>query len=315
MVVGVVIDGEGKPVCCEMWPGNTADVSTLIPVTDRIRSRFHIGKFCVVADRGMISAKTLEELDRKQIPYILGARMRKVNEIKLDVLSRPGRYSEVYPEGKSSKDPSPLKVKEVLLNGNRYIVCLNPRQARKDAHDRQAIIDSLEEKIKTGPKKLIGNKGYRKYLKIDRGSVHIDQDRIEYESRFDGKWVLITNTDLPADQVAVKYKELWQVEQVFRDVKSILETRPVYHQRDENIRGHVFCSFLALALRKELDRRIEKAGHSFEWADIKQDLKSLQEVTIEDSGKSLALRTECVGTCGKVFQAAGVAIPPTIREI
>ncbi len=315
MVVGVVIDGEGKPVCCEMWPGNTADVSTLIPVTDRIRSRFHIGQFCVVADRGMISAKTLEELDKKQIPYILGARMRKVNEIKLDVLSRPGRYSEVYPEGKSSKDPSPLKVKEVLLNGNRYIVCLNPRQARKDAHDRQAIIDSLEEKIKTGPKQLIGNKGYRKYLKIDRGSVHIDQDRIEYESRFDGKWVLITNTDLPADQVAVKYKELWQVEQVFRDVKSILETRPVYHQRDENIRGHVFCSFLALALRKELDRRIEKAGHSFEWADIKQDLKSLQEVTIEDSGKSLALRTECIGTCGKVFQAVGVAAPPTIREI
>ncbi len=315
MVVGVVIDGEGKPVCCEMWPGNTADVSTLIPVTDRIRSRFHIGQFCVVADRGMISAKTLEELDKKQIPYILGARMRKVNEIKLDVLSRPGRYSEVYPEGKSSKDPSPLKVKEVLLNGNRYIVCLNPRQARKDAHDRQAIIDSLEEKIKTGPKQLIGNKGYRKYLKIDRGSVHIDQDRIEYESRFDGKWVLITNTDLPADQVAVKYKELWQVEQVFRDVKSILETRPVYHQRDENIRGHVFCSFLALALRKELDRRIEKAGHSFEWADIKQDLKSLQEVTIEDSGKSLALRTECIGTCGKVFQAVGVAVPPTIREI
>ena len=315
MVVGVVLDEEGRPVCCEMWPGNTADVSTLIPVTDRIRSRFHIGQFCVVADRGMISAKTLEELDKQRIPYILGARMRKVNEIKLDVLSRPGRYSEVYPEGKSSKDPSPLKVKEVLLNGNRYIVCLNPRQARKDAHDRQAIIDSLEEKIKTGPKTLIGNKGYRKYLKIDRDSVRLDQDRIEYESRFDGKWVLITNTDLPADQVAVKYKELWQVEQVFRDVKSILETRPVYHQRDENIRGHVFCSFLALALRKELDKRLEKAGHSFEWADIKQDLKTLQEVIIEDSGKSLALRTECVGTCGKVFQAVGVAIPPTIREI
>jgi transposase len=315
MVIGVVIDSKGKPVCCEMWPGNTADVRSLIPVIERIRTRFHVGQFCIVADRGMISAETIRELDRKKIAYIFGTRMRKVNEVKRDVLSRPGRYREVRPEGKSFKDPAPLEVKEVSLNGSRYIVCLNPRQARKDAQDRQAITDSLTEKIKTSPKALIGNKGYRKYLKVDRGSLSIDQDKVEYEARFDGKWVLITNTEFSADQMALKYKELWQVEQVFRDIKSVLETRPVYHQRDENIRGHVFCSFLALVLRKELNRRLEEAGHCFEWADIKQDLKSLQEVLIEDNGKSLALRTECMGTCGKVFQAIGVAIPPTIREL
>lgn len=105
------------------------------------------------------------------------------------------------------------------------------------------------------------------------------------------------------------------MEQAFRDIKSILETRPVYHKRQENIRGHVFCSFLALVLRKELERRLEETGHSFEWAEIKQDLKSLQEVIIEENGRSLALRTECAGVCGKVFQAVGVAIPPTIREL
>lgn len=315
MVVGAVIDSHGKPVCCEMWPGNTADVKSLIPIIDRIRSRFHIGQFCIVADRGMISAETVKELGRREIPYIVGTRMRKVKEIKRDVLSRPGRYREVRPEGQSPKDPSPLKVKDVSLNGKRYIVCLNPKQARKDAQDRQLIIDSLKEKIKAGPKTLIGNKGYRKYLKIDRGSVNIDQDKVDYEARFDGKWVLITNTDFSAETIALKYKELWQVEQVFRDVKSVLETRPVYHQRDENIRGHVFCSFLALVVRKELDRRLAEAGYCFEWADIKQDLKALQEVAIEDGGRSLVLRTECAGTCGKVFQAVGVAIPPTIREI
>jgi transposase len=315
MVIGAVIDSNGRPVCCEMWPGNTADVKSLIPVTERIRTRFHIGQFCIVADRGMISAETLKELAKREIPYILGARMRKVNEIKHGVLSRQGRYREVRPEGKSFKDPAPLKVKEISLNGTRYIVCLNPKQARKDAQDRQAIIDSLREKIRTDPKSLIGNKGYRKYLKIDRDSVGIDHNKVDYESKFDGKWVLTTNTEFSADQVALKYKELWQVEQVFRDVKSVLETRPVYHQRDENIRGHVFCSFLALVLRKELDTRLEEAGLCFEWVDIKQDLQSLQEVVIKDNGRSLALRTECVGTCSKVFQAVGVAVPPTIREV
>jgi len=314
MVVGAVIDNKGKPVCCEMWPGNTADVKSLIAVIDRIRSRFNTGQFCIVADRGMISAENTKELEQRQIPYIFGARMRKVKDIKEDVLSCPGRYREVRPEGSLSKDPAPLKVKEVLLSGKRYIVCLNPKQARKDARDRQAIIDSLQEKIKTNPKGLIGNKGYRKYLNIDRDSVSINQDKIEWESRFDGKWVLITNTDFLAQQVALKYKELWQVEQVFRDVKSVLETRPVYHQKDENIRGHVFCSFLALVLRKELDRRLQEAGQCLEWADIKQDLKALQEVEIEDNEKSLALRTECLGTCSKVFKAVRVAVPPTIRE-
>jgi transposase len=254
-------------------------------------------------------------LEKEHIPYILGARMRKVKEIKEEVLSRAGRYREVYPEGISSKDPSPLKVKEVMVDDRRYIVCLNDRQGRKDAADRQAIIDSLVEKLKSNPKELIGNKGYRKYLSMNKESVYINEQKVEQEKRFDGKWVLKTNTAFTAEQIALKYKELWQVEHVFRDMKSVLDTRPIFHQRDETIRGHVFCSFLALVLRKELDRRLEIAGHDFEWADIKQDLKSLQEITIEDNNKKLAIRTECKGVCGKVFRTVGVAIPLTIREI
>jgi transposase len=314
MVVGVILDDGGQPVCCEMWPGNTADVKTLIAVIKRLQARFHIGRVCIVSDRGMISAETMNFLEKEDIPYILGARMRKIKEIRDEVLSRAGRYSEVHPEGSSAKDPSPLKVKEVMVGGRRYIVCLNEKQARKEAADRQAIIDSLTEKLRSNPRSLVGNKGYRKYLKLDRDSVSLDQEKIEKEGRFDGKWVLRTNTSLTAENVALRYKELWQVEQVFRDMKSILKTRPIYHQTDEAIRGHVFCSFLALVLRKELDRRLQKAGHCFEWSDIKQDLKAMQELTIEDNGKPLIIRSECPGTCGKVFQAVGVAIPPTIRE-
>ncbi|MEA2014778.1 MAG: IS1634 family transposase [Thermodesulfobacteriota bacterium] len=315
MVVGAVIDDNGKPVCCEMWPGNTTDVKTLIPVTKRIRDRFNVGQFCIVADRGMISNNTMAKLEENTIPYILGARMRKVTEIKREVLSRAGRYREVYPEGTLSKDPSPLKVKEVIVEGHRYIVCFNSRQARKDAADRQAITDSLQEKVWKDPKALIGNKGYRKYLTIDRDHIAIDQTKIEADARFDGKWVLKTTANLSPEQVALKYKELWQVEHVFRDMKSILETRPVFHQNDATIRGHVFCSFLALVLRKELQQRIETAGNHFKWSEIKQDLKSLQEIVVEDNDKTLAIRSECKGVCGKVLQSVGIAIPPTIREM
>jgi len=114
-----VLDNRGKAVCCEMWPWNTTDVKSLIPVTNRIRNRFPVGQFCVVADPGMISSDTLRELEdpARSIPYILGARVRKVNEIKREVLSGPGRYREVREEKKCSKALDPLKVKEVLLDG------------------------------------------------------------------------------------------------------------------------------------------------------------------------------------------------------
>lgn len=317
MVVGAILDDDGRPICCEMWPGNTADVKSILPVVARLRSRFGIGRFCIVADRGMISAETIKTLESPDgdIPYILGARMRRVKEVSEQVLRRAGRYKEVHPEGVRSKDPAPLKVKEVWVEDRRYVVCFNVRQARKDAAARQAIIEDLEERVRTNPKGLVGNRGYRKYLKIDKGSVSIDREKIEADARFDGKWVLRTNMQFPAEQVALKYKELWQVEQVFRDVKSVLDTRPIFHKRDETIRGHVFCSFLALVLRKELDRRLERAGFEFEWADIKQDLKALQEMTVEENDKKLAIRTACLGVCGKVFRAVGVALPQTVREI
>jgi transposase len=317
MVVGVVLDNRGVPICSEMWPGNTTDVKTLIPIVERIRKRFPVGRSCVVADRGMISREILQALENPEakMDYILGARMRRVKEVNQEVLSRAGRYQEVISASCGCKDPSPLKVKEVMVEDRRYIVCFNPKQAKKDAADREAILESLKEQIKQGAKSLVGNKGYRKYVKIERGSLSIDLKKVEQEARCDGKWVLRTNTRLPAAQVALKYKELWQVERAFRDMKTLLETRPIFHKRDETIRGHVFCSFLSLLLRKELDRRLEKAGHVFEWSDTKQDLEALQETVIEENGRSLAVRSQCLGTCGKVFQAVGVAVPPTIREL
>jgi transposase len=313
MVVGALLDDRGRPIACEMWPGNTADVSSTIPVVTRLKKRFGAGRFCIVADRGMISQATIKELEKEHLSYILGVRMRLVKEVRTDVLQDAGEYAEVYPEGVKSKDPSPLKVKEVTVNGTRYVVCRNERQARRDEADRNAIVESLKEKIAKAPSSLIGNKGYRSFLSVTKESVQLDEEKIKADAKFDGIWVLTTNTKLRAREVALKYKELWMVEQTFREMKSVIDTRPIYHKRDETIRGHVFCSFLALVLKKELDYRLVSQGLQFEWADIKQDLKALQEVTLEENGATLAIRTECQGICGKVFKAVGVAVPPTVR--
>jgi hypothetical protein len=309
MVVGAVIDNQGRPICCEMWPGNTADVTSLIPVVDRLRSRFSIGRVCIVADRGMISADTIAELEKREWPYILGARMRAVKEVKQEVLSRAGRYQVV------GASRSPLKVKEVIADDRRYVVCVNEDQAKKDALDRAAILCALEERLKEGDKSLVGNKGFRRYLASTGERFRIDYDKAKAESRFDGKWVLRTNTSLPAADVGMKYKQLWMVEQIFRSAKTLLSTRPVYHKYDRTIRGHVFCSFLALVLRRALQDRLEAREVSYEWADIKLDLDSLTEVELEHAGKSFILRSQPKGTCSTVFRAAGVALPPNIRNV
>jgi transposase len=319
MVVGAVLDNEGRPVCCELRPGNTADVKTLVPIVDRLQKRFSISRICIVADRGMISQKTIEHLesDARQCDYILGARLRLVKEISEEVLSRAGRYRVVTPPRTRKKDPSPLKVKEVMIEDRRYIVCHNEEQAKKDRADREAIVAGLEAKLKKGGKSLVGNKGFRKFLKArGKQGFEIDRDRIKQEARFDGKWVLRTSLeDLPSEDVALKYKQLLAVERFFRSSKSLLATRPIYHKCDETIRGHVFCSFLALILMKELEDRLEAKGYDLEWKDVIRDLDQLEDVEIEQDGKHFVLRTQCKGVCGKVFQAVGVALPPTLRQV
>jgi transposase len=317
MIVGAVLDGQGRPICCELWPGNTTDVKTLIPVVDRLRSRFGIRRICLVADRGMISQETIEALEHQERGwlYILGARMRSQNEVKDEVLSRAGRYRVVHPKRAESKAPSPLDVKEVWVNERRYIVCRNEDEARKDAADREAIVAALREQLRCGDKSLVGNKGYRRYLSgSDSHHFRIDEAKIAEEARYDGKWVLRTNTDLDAAEVALQFKRLWMVEQWFRSCKTLLQTRPIFHKCDETIRGHVFCSFLALVLRQELQARLEERGHDPEWADVICDLDRLQMVEVEQDGKKFLLRSEVQGSCGKVFQAVGVALPPTVQQ-
>ena len=318
MVVGAVLDGEGRPVCCELWPGNTTDVKTLVPIVERLQARFGIRRICIVADRGMISQETLTELEKPQRgwQYILGARMRAQTEVREEVLARAGRYHVVHPPRAQSKDPSPLKVKEVWVDERRYVVCLNEDEARKDAADRQAIVAALREQLRRGDKSLIGNRGYRRYLgESGEARFVIDEAKIAAETRYDGKWVLRTNTELTSSEVALQYKQLWRVEHWFRSCKSLLETRPIYHKRDATIRGHVFCSFLALVLRQELEARLEARGEKWEWADVVRDVERLRLVEVEHEGKRFWLRSEAQGMCGKAFQAAGVALPPTVRQV
>ncbi len=316
MVVGAVLDGSGRPLCCELWPGNTADVTTLIPIVDRLWRRFHLRQVCIVADRGMISQGTIDDLEQQGWPYILGARMRKQKEVRQQVLNDPRRFRVVHESPQKSTDPAPLKVKEVWVEERRYVVCVNAEEVEHDRAARAAIVAGLREHLQQGDKSLVGNKGYRRFLKVaGDGHFAVDEAKIAEEARYDGTWVLRTNTELPTAEVALQFKRLWLVEQWFRSCKSLLETRPIFHHCDDTIRGHVFCSFLALLLRHELQTRLQAKAKKYEWADVLRDLERVQQVEVEHQGKRFLLRSQLTGSAGKAFQAAGVAVPPTVQRV
>ena len=317
MIVGLVLDIQGWPLCCEMWPGNTTDVKTLLPVVNRLKQRFRVREMCILADRAMISDETITSLENSDPPvrYILGARMRRQKEVSDKVLTRRGSWQELHPERTRSKDPAPLKVREVKVGKHRYVVCLNEEERRHDARAREAIVQHLREQLKRGDKSLVGNKGYRRFLKIQsKDHFTVDEQVVKDDERFDGMWVLRTNTEMETEAVAIAYKNLWMVEDLFRTTKSILETRSIYHRCDETIRGHVFCSFLALLLKAELEQRLRDRDEPWEWAEVIRGLENLQEVQAVFQGRRFLLRSQLVAQAHKAIRAAGVAVPPTIRE-
>jgi transposase len=297
-----------------MWPGNTADVTTLIPVIDRLRGRFAVGRVCVVADRGMISADAIAALEQRGLDYILGVRERSSKEVRDLVLADPAP-SVPLAIPRSGRPDTELQAKEVKLDDRRYIVCRNLVEAAQAARTRAVVVANLRAKLKQGDKALVGNSAYRRYLKTpDQQHFTIDEERIAEEARYDGLYVLRTNTQLHPLDAMMRYRDLLVVEQLFRSEKALLATRPIYHQTDEAIRGHVFCSFLALVLRKGLEERLARARLKPEWRELLADLDRLQEIEAEQDGKRFILRTPATGVAGKVFQAVGVALPPNIRD-
>lgn len=323
VVLAVVIDGTGRPICSELWPGNTTDVTTLLPVIERLKTRFLIARICIVADRGMIAADTIAELEARNLDYILGVRERATKEVR-GVIADPAAWVPLSILKAADRGTTDLLVKEVIRSGvgadgkpwrRRYIVCRNDAEARKDASRRAAILTALQEALRRGDKSLVGNRGYRRFLSLKPGRrFEIDPRRIALDAVFDGIYVLRTNTKLTPLQVVLRYRDRWMVEDIFRTAKSLLATRPIFHKYDETIRGHVFCSFLALVLRKELEDRLAAAGHNFEWADIVQDLERLSETEIEQDGKVYWLRNPAPGCAGPVLRTLGVALPPLVRN-
>lgn len=300
LVICVVVDAAGWPVAWEVFPGNTADKPAFRQVIAVLRDRLHIRRTIVVADRGMISKDTLALLsgdEKAPFEYVLGCRMRQQKEVREQVLAQQGPLEPVAPN---------LHVKEVLVDDRRYVVCRNEFEAQKDAAARAAIVAKLKDTLaSSGPKAVVGNTGFARFIHMEKGAVSINDAAVENDAKFDGTFVLTTNTDLPAAEVATTYKSLWRVERAFRTEKSVLDVRPIYHHTDRNSIGHIVACFLALRLEVDLQRRLDEKGVHASWPDVMRDLAQVQAVQVDADGQRYRLRTDLSGHALAAFSAAG----------
>jgi hypothetical protein len=264
----------------------------------------------VVADRGMMAQASIQLLTEDRdapFDYILGCKLRRDAEVQTEVLARPGRYHPVAPN---------LEVKDVTVGDRRYVVCRNPEEATRDAAARTALVGHLETTLaRQGPKAPLKNKGFARFLTIRKGSVSLNQAAIDADARLDGKFVLRTNTAWPTTEVAQAYKSLWRVERTFREEKSTLEVRPVYHHRDDTTVGHIVACFLALRLEVDLQRRLDERQVDVPWPDLMRDLVQVQAVEVTCDGQRYRLRTDLQGHAAAAFAAAGVRPPALLTPL
>jgi hypothetical protein len=306
LVISVVMRRDGFPICCEIWPGNTSDMKTLQPTIEALRKRFRIRKVVFVCDRGMVSEDNLAVMTAAGYEYIVGVKMRRLTEVRDEVLARAGRYQDVSEN---------LQVKEVWVEDRRYVICFNPDEAAKDAADREKLVAKLRDKLKTGnAKTLLNNRGYRRFVQLADNAAYVDEAGVEADARYDGKYVLRTTTSLPAAEVAQAYKQLSAIERLWRELKDIVEVRPVFHHwKRDNVKGHIFVCFLALYVAAHLKHKLADAGLHLPWDDVVRDLCQIRAITLRVQQDRFLMRSPFKGTAGKVFAAVGVK-PPALAE-
>jgi len=323
MVVGVVLTKDGTPLAHHVFPGNTPDATAFSVVIEEMRSRFGIKRVILVGDRGMFNAKIVTRIEELGMEYIAGVRMRTVWDVREIVLENRDPFETVTEN---------LKVKKVELGGKRYVVCLNEEEAKRAKTVREKVVTELREKLSGGTKELIGNSAYRKYVTVEKDAVSIDERKIAAEQRYDGKYVLLTNTDLTPRETAMAYKELWRVERAFREIKSFLEIRPMYLSREDHVRGHVAMCFLAFCLetallkilrpaeeekkaddapRKELRETL--SAHSLD--SILTSLKEVRMVELAVAGKRYRVVSDPDKIATAVFRLLGMPSPRRVTGV
>jgi transposase len=316
VVVALAVTRDGVPVRSWVLPGNTADVSTVEKVRADLRD-WDLGRAMFVADAGMNSQTNRQELARACGKYLLACRMANVAEIEREVLSKRGRYTVIRDN---------LHAKQVIVGDGerrkRYVLCYNPKEAERQRHHRQMVVQSLEAELESHRDhrataqwaiELLASRRFKRYLRITKvGQVCIDRAAIQNAAKYDGKWVIETNDDtISLEDAACGYKGLMVIERCFRSLKRTqIKMMPMYHWASRRIESHVKICVLALMIE-----RVAELECGQPWGQIQRDLDRLQVTEFFDLNNRVLMRNEISSETFNILKKLKIKTPKQILEV
>ena len=284
VLLALMVTTEGLPVDYEVFAGNTFEGSTLIPALSKVKEKYDIERVVFVADSAMLSAANIAELESLKddcFSFIVGARLKNLNQTLKSSILDINNYREISPE---------LRIGQFDYYGKKLIVSYSAKRARKDSHDRKKAVEKLKAKLEksSSVKSNISNNSYRKYLKVNgKSSLSIDENKIETDSVWDGLHGVITNSDLSSIDVLEKYKELYNVEAAFRVTKHDLAVRPIYHWKPDRVKAHIGICYCAYSLVKQMEYRVRLQYKKISIEDIRDILMHVQTTIFYDRKKKI----------------------------
>jgi Transposase DDE domain len=317
IVIGMAVTRDGIPIRVWCWPGNAAESELIRQVKDELRA-WKLARVVWVADRGYQSAANRRYLQRAGGHYILGEKLRPDDKEAQAALAHPGSYHTVAEN---------LRVKHVTFDDgtmrDRFVICLNPEEAKRDQAVRERQLELLTEAIAGTDSRPPGERRklygtlrakpeFKRYLRLTQaGRLRIDKTAVRAEERLDGKFLLRTSDPtLTPEDVALGYKQLFQIESAWREMKTILDLRPIYHRKEERIRAHVILCWLALLLI-----RIAENQSGQTWRNLRDELQRMHLGTFTGPAGTSQQRTELTATQREILNALNLEPPPLFLHL
>jgi len=306
IIIGLIMSKDGYPLGHEVFSGNTNDRSCFKEIIKKVAQKFNLGKVILVGDRGMISQKNIDILEQFGYEYILGYRMRTIPKQDRAALFSKADLKII------NKDK--LHWKPVDYNGNTLYFCYNPERAKLDANKREEILAKLVKTLQSAEdvKIAITKKEYKQFLKISGKKPFIDEEKVKRDELYDGVYVLTSNTKLNGPEIIESYKDLWQIEAAFRQLKSEIDVGPVYHWKDRRIKAHVMICFLSLMLRTILNKKLKEKYKDASYKDSLKDLKELRAVHLKIHNNDITIRTDYKPGAAQAVKALSMRNPPKV---
>lgn len=325
LLLALFVTEKGLPVGYELFPGNTFEGHTLIPVLEKLKIRYQLEENIFVADRGLFSEENLKSLEEKNFKYIVGARIKNVSKKLKEAILKEDNYQSIdvkWDHRKIQKETPTQRIATFQEKGKRQlIVHYDSERAKKDAHDRNKSVEKLYKKLAKSkdPKALLNNYGYKKYIAVNGDAkLSINTAKIEEAEKWDGLLGIITNiTDSSPVNLLMHYRGLWQIEESFRINKHDLKMRPIYHWKPHRVRAHVAISFMAFVCVRYLEYRLAVQSQKVSPEVIRQSLMQVQGSVIKDtkSKKCFLLPSKINSVAKEIYRIFRVTVPRKMMAI